>query len=163
MGRPFFFFFFNPHPRIYTLISEREVVRVREEREREREMRDLCEKETSICCLPHPPQTGINPQPRYVPWPGMNLQPFGVHDEAPTNWANQPGLGRPFLKWKCKRKVFQTREQVSQISILEMNVFWCYKLVNTMWLQNVIINNISVSNKIIWLVLYSNFRITLKC
>ena len=23
---------------------------------------------------------------------GLNLQPFGVQDDAPTNWATQPGL-----------------------------------------------------------------------
>ena len=36
------------------------------------------------------PDWELNPQPRYMPWAGIepaNLQPFGVWDDAPTNWT----------------------------------------------------------------------------
>ena len=31
-----------------------------------------------------------NPQPRYVSWPGIELWPFGVWYNAPTNWPIRP-------------------------------------------------------------------------
>ena len=49
------------------------------------------ERETLIHCLPYVLEQGTNPQPRYVPWPGIQLQPFGMWDNAPTNWPTQPG------------------------------------------------------------------------
>ena len=34
---------------------------------------------------------GSNPQPRYCPDWGLNLQPFDVWDDAPTSWSTCPG------------------------------------------------------------------------
>ena len=67
-GRPFAasslkvpFFFLNPHPRIYLLISERE-----EERERKREREREREKHRSAASCTYP-DWGPNLQPRHVP------------------------------------------------------------------------------------------------
>ena len=59
----------------------------RRERHREREIHRLV---VSCTC----PNWGWNPQPRYVPDQGSNLQPFGVWDDAPTNSATQMELKR---------------------------------------------------------------------
>ena len=54
------------------------------EREQERNI-DVREKqEPMVFCTC--PDRGLNLQPRYVPWES-NLQPFGVQDNALTNWA----------------------------------------------------------------------------
>ena len=61
------FFLLNTHLRICLLIWERE-------REKHRG-----ERETSVGCLLHSPQPGIEPQP------------FGIGDNTTTNWASWPG------------------------------------------------------------------------
>ena len=67
--------FFNPHPRICFLI-----------REREREKKYQCERET-ICC----PNSSQTHHLSVCPDQGLNLQHFGVWDSAPTNLATRPG------------------------------------------------------------------------
>ena len=71
----FFFFFLNPHSRTCSLILERVEGVVGRER---------CEKHWLVASHMHP-NRGPNPQPRYVPWQG--IEPFGLWDGAPTNWA----------------------------------------------------------------------------
>ena len=68
------------------------------ERRRKRE-KHICEG--NINQLPpkcvHPDQ-GLNPQPRFVPWPGIEPATFfGVQDNVPTNWDIWPGLFQSFL------------------------------------------------------------------
>lgn len=64
--------------------------------EREQE-RHLCDRKTSISCLLYAPWPGSNPQLRYVPEWGLNLQPFS---DSATNQAPQPGQGKTFYKDK---------------------------------------------------------------
>ena len=69
----FDFFFLNPHLRLYLLIWEAER-----------------EKHPSVASYMHPDQ-GLNPQLRYVPWPGINTQPFLVNGMMlqPTELSGQ--------------------------------------------------------------------------
>ena len=53
------------------------------------------ERETSIGCLLHEPQTGNNLG--LCPDHELNAQPFGVWDNAPNNWATLPVLMNAFL------------------------------------------------------------------
>ena len=39
------------------------------------------------CVPPTHPWQGPNPQLKHMPWPGIKLQPFGLRDDAPINWA----------------------------------------------------------------------------
>ena len=48
-----------------------------------------CERDIPIRCLLCVPWLG-NPQPKCVPWPGIELVTFGAWDYH-TNWATQPG------------------------------------------------------------------------
>ena len=67
-------FLFNPHPRICSLIWGDG------EKEREREI-DVREKRQSVASCVCPDQ-------------GLNLKPFGLWGNMPTNGATQPGLKR---------------------------------------------------------------------
>ena len=63
----------------------------REEGERERNI-SVREKHWLVAihaqtrCHPHPHQRS-NPQPRYIPWPGIRPTTFLLRDDAPNNWA----------------------------------------------------------------------------
>ena len=46
-----------------------------------------CKREASIHCLPNQPGQGLNTQPRYVSWPGIEPTTFQLQDDAPTKWA----------------------------------------------------------------------------
>ena len=55
-------------------------------RERGREGEEhRCVRETSIGCLPHMPQPGTGPQPRYVPRPGTEMVTFCCVGQYSTN------------------------------------------------------------------------------
>ena len=50
------------------------------------------ERETSIDCFPHAHQLGTEPASLGMcPDQESNPQPFGIQDNAPTNWTNWPG------------------------------------------------------------------------
>ena len=68
-----FYFFLNPHLRIYLLILERDGGGKKE-------------KETLISCLPYMPRTRdrTHNQSMCLDWE-WDLQPFGVQDNAPAN------------------------------------------------------------------------------
>lgn len=58
-----------------------------------RERKGEREKKTLIGCLLYATGPGGSTwKTKYVPWPGINPQPFGVWDDSPTNRATQPGL-----------------------------------------------------------------------
>ena len=55
------------------------------------------ERETSIDCFPHAHRLGTEPASLGMcPDQESNPQPFGIQDNAPTNWTNWPGL-IPFI------------------------------------------------------------------
>ena len=73
--------FFNPHPRMYLLVLGREEG-IERERKRGRE------REREIVCATTGDWThnlGMCPDWR------LNPQPFGVWEDAPTNWSTWPG------------------------------------------------------------------------
>ena len=87
------FFKKNPHPRVYLLILERDSGSGVKGQEGERE-RETSMLETSIGCLLYVPQPPTRDQTRNLSiCPGweLNLQPFGVWDTIPTNWARATG------------------------------------------------------------------------
>ena len=89
--------FLNPHPRMFI-----------DFRERERDTkggRDGKEKEKhrSAASRNHPDRAS-NPQPRSVPWLGIEPTTFWVWDDSPTNWATQPGPTRLYFQyWTLSR------------------------------------------------------------
>ena len=90
LAREWVFVFFNPHPRtFFSLLLERE-----RKGERETSMR---EKYKLVVFHMYPDQ-GSNLQPMYVPWAGTEPTNFQLRDDAPTNWAQRPGLRMRFLK-----------------------------------------------------------------
>ena len=70
--------FFNPHLRILLIFFFKERERGGVGRERERE------KHRSVASRMHPDQ-GSNPQPTYMPWPGIEPAPF----QCTGWWSNQ--------------------------------------------------------------------------
>ena len=70
--------FFPPHLRTIFIAFR--------ERGRERE-KYWFERETLTGCLSCTPQPGANPQPRHVPWPGIELRTFHFAEGRPANWA----------------------------------------------------------------------------
>ena len=74
------FLFFYPHLRtFFSLLLERE-----------RERNIMSEKHwlvVSCMCL----HWELNPQSRYVPWPGIEPTTFGLWDGSPNSWAPWPG------------------------------------------------------------------------
>ena len=79
------------------LILEREEGREEREREERETNIDVKEKHWSFASCTCSDQ-GSHLQPRHVPWLGIEEQPFGVWDDAPTNWATWPGLNLPYLQ-----------------------------------------------------------------
>ena len=47
----------------------------------------MWERNTNPLPLVHAPTEDQTLQPRHVPWPGIEPQPFGFWDDATTNWA----------------------------------------------------------------------------
>ena len=90
------FIFFNPHPRtLFSLLLEKEEGKEEGERKGERYM-DVREKHQLIVSYTFS-DWGSNPQPRHVPWPGIEPSTFQLKDDAPTNWAT---LSRAILIFK---------------------------------------------------------------
>ena len=75
--------FFNP---MYIDLRKREM-----ERGREREKNNVRAKHRSVASYTCPDQ-GSNPSLLMCPDQESNLQPFGVQDDAPTNWATSRAL-----------------------------------------------------------------------
>ena len=62
-----------------------------------------CEREASISCIPYAPQVGDwNHDLGVYPGQESNPQTFGARDDAPTDWATQPGLDF----WVLEKTVF---------------------------------------------------------
>ena len=61
---------------------------------------DLRDRKRNIDWLPTicTPDWGSNLQPRYVPWPKLNSQPFGVWDNALTNQTTPAGAVLPVFE-----------------------------------------------------------------
>lgn len=87
----FLFFFFNPHLRKGR--GEGEKKRGREGEREKREVKEKCLPVASVQTRP-----GIEPQPRYVPWPGTEPEHFVLWDKAPSNGATFPGQANIFME-----------------------------------------------------------------
>lgn len=70
--------------------------------------------ETSICCLPYPPDWGLNPQPKYVPWPGIEPETLRCPDNTLTNRANQAGLINFYLCYYGFSRISENKQTKEQ-------------------------------------------------
>ena len=68
---------------------ERDTERERQERQTEKEI-SVREKYWLVASHTCPDQ-GLKPQPKCVPWLGIEPTTFWCGDDAPTNWATWPG------------------------------------------------------------------------
>ena len=84
--QPFLVIFCNPHLRTWLLILGKGEVGDRQERERGREtsMWERNHRSVASCTCPN---WGLNPQPRHIPWPGIEPATFRFAGWHPTNWA----------------------------------------------------------------------------
>ena len=73
---------------LLTPISKKILFIFREEgRETGREgEKHWCEREKSIGCLFHPSWQGLDPQPRHMPWPGIEPTTLYFSEWCPTYW-----------------------------------------------------------------------------
>ena len=95
-------------------------------REGEREgKKHQCARETSIGCLSHTPSQGPGPQPRHVPWPGIEPATFWFPGWHPAHWAT-PGRAH----WKCVFSVFNIVTRLCNISITSKRTFYSCILIH---------------------------------
>ena len=106
---------------------------------------DQCQRETSIGCPHKCPNRGLNPQPRYVPWPGIKPPTFfSVRDDTPTNWAT-PSRAHVFLIINISLFI---KEIV--LSVIHMsNIFFSFllNLIMTVFNINKFINILFIDSK----------------
>ena len=73
------------------------IFRREEEMEKEEGEKHQCARDTLICYLLCAPNWGPGPQPRHVPWPESNPQPFGSQAGTESTKPHQPGLSLVFV------------------------------------------------------------------
>ena len=91
LGLSFFLFYFSLLKKFYVFISQDK----RREGERKGEIHQ-CAREMSIGCLLYTPYWRPGPQPRHVPWQGIELTTFQFAGQWFPTEPQQPGLGLSF-------------------------------------------------------------------
>ena len=72
-------------------------------------------RETSVCiCFSHAPRWGPGPQPRLVPWLGIELQCFGLQARTQSTEPHQPGLKNVFEKFGLTSTEI-TKEKINEL------------------------------------------------
>ena len=91
-------------------------------------------RETSVCgCLSRAPSWGPDPQPRHVPWLGIELATFGLQASTPSTEPHQPGphsisyslLINASFKWFTKQ-IPQHRGSLSMGLFIWNQVSWLW-------------------------------------
>ena len=62
--------------------------------------------------------------PGMCPDGGLNLQPFGVQNNAPTNWATQPGRHKLFLKEEGRKTRQKASSPLAWLTWQQPSVLW---------------------------------------
>ena len=76
-----------------------------------------CLRETSICCLSNIPKWGPGPQPRHVPWLGIEWATFQLTGQRSIHWATPARAKNAdflfliliscfFFPWSAKKQMF---------------------------------------------------------